>query len=399
MVNIANFKFHPVGQGLFYTGAINKIQFVFDLGSEKISLINKRIDEYFNNRSHIHLLIISHLHFDHVSGLKQLKDRGIKVDKVILPYLYPIERLIIYSSSPDRSWYIDFLENPTEYLSVMAKEIIYIRRDDIDLYSDDIEGFPEKPISPENEENKVHLILSNCDDKTLNQIKKFDSKIFNKKVSIFSDKGFISIGSLWKFKLFNYPLPGYKLELFRRQIKKLLQKDFLEFRSVVSENVREHLVKIYENLSKNLNITSLAIYHGPFNKSACWMSSYNSNLSEIEASHHEMIHSHKNASIGTLLLGDIKVNYVKKSSKLFKHFNSDLENIRLVQLSHHGAENGWHRHLLSQLPNARSYIFSYGIKNKYGHPSWKVLKEILDVGRNIYSVNEKSMFKGWLGFL
>lgn len=98
------FAFHPVGQGLFYTGSIfnGSYNFVYDYGgSINKNDFNKIIDEYTDKigQNDIDFIIISHLHSDYFNGLYELidscKSKGIKIKKLILPYLYGFENVVI----------------------------------------------------------------------------------------------------------------------------------------------------------------------------------------------------------------------------------------------------------------------------------------------------------------
>jgi glyoxylase-like metal-dependent hydrolase (beta-lactamase superfamily II) len=78
----AEFTFHNVGQGLFYTGEISSnksiFRFVYDCGQDNsnknvcsaVDAFHSRVmdGDIGNEKPLINLLIISHFHYDHVSG-------------------------------------------------------------------------------------------------------------------------------------------------------------------------------------------------------------------------------------------------------------------------------------------------------------------------------------------
>jgi glyoxylase-like metal-dependent hydrolase (beta-lactamase superfamily II) len=66
----------------------------------------------------IHLLILSHLHDDHISGLNDLLKRPqISIDLVVLPYIAPIERLIVALTKISLpKWFYDFWADPVQFL-------------------------------------------------------------------------------------------------------------------------------------------------------------------------------------------------------------------------------------------------------------------------------------------
>ena len=68
-----NFKFHPVGFGLFTSGKIENFRFVYDCGTKSTqAFVENAIDSEFQAGDVIDLLVISHFHKDHISGIKKL---------------------------------------------------------------------------------------------------------------------------------------------------------------------------------------------------------------------------------------------------------------------------------------------------------------------------------------
>ena len=162
--------FHPVGQGLFYSGSIDQTDhqrihngywnYVYDCGTEKCNgILEESIFWYANSikKQKLSLLILSHLHWDHVSGLNLLlallKDR---VDTVILPYYFPSERAVIYSrvksmsgfkQSLDTAWYQEFIVDPAGFIMERSRvrQIIYMRAGDSPQAQELPEEGPQHP--------------------------------------------------------------------------------------------------------------------------------------------------------------------------------------------------------------------------------------------------------------
>lgn len=117
-----NFMFHPVGQGLFYTGSIKDqdFNFVYDCGTEnKQEYIKNAIDNYIssfkNSDPEIDFVVISHLHRDHIKGLPYLAKKA-HIKKIFLPYLGKDHNLILL-----------FLQ-----YHILGKEVV--TEDDYELY-------------------------------------------------------------------------------------------------------------------------------------------------------------------------------------------------------------------------------------------------------------------------
>lgn len=125
----AKFRFHPVGQGLFYSGQVNDFDFVYDCGSDSgKQYTDSAIDKYAEaNKSRfekekLDLLTISHLHGDHMNAVKILFSKTNGVNEVVLPYLFPEERLMVAAEYAIENEldnldddYISFLSNPINY--------------------------------------------------------------------------------------------------------------------------------------------------------------------------------------------------------------------------------------------------------------------------------------------
>lgn len=100
---MAIFKFHSVGQGLFYSGQINNFNFIFDIGSLNKGYITREINSYVTHvlggNSDVDYVFLSHLDKDHISGLIYLMtklDKSKHVIKcVVLPYIPGFDSLYL----------------------------------------------------------------------------------------------------------------------------------------------------------------------------------------------------------------------------------------------------------------------------------------------------------------
>lgn len=195
-------KFHPIGQGLFYSSSLYldeniAANIIFDCGSENIELIEKEIESF--NIKDVDILIISHLHFDHISGLDfLLKNKKIKT--VVLPYLIPEERILIQSLNNDSpEWYNDFLSNPYSYLNEKEniEKVLIMNGNDYD--NEYFENFPEEllPLDDNliNENRNIQVRLKDADDQSKQTIGKKENLQFNGKLSLMKDEGYILISN------------------------------------------------------------------------------------------------------------------------------------------------------------------------------------------------------------
>ena len=165
-----NFKFHNVGQGLFYSGEISKFKFIYDIDSKNELLVNAAIDCLLSKvkenmlKENIDMLILSHLHEDHANGLPYLLN-NIKVQTVILPYLPPIGRLITtLQATTGSEEYYQFLANPIKFLFEHGVEqvVLITRGESSEGKNVEVNYWPTSP-SPEFflDESKPELNLEN----------------------------------------------------------------------------------------------------------------------------------------------------------------------------------------------------------------------------------------------
>lgn len=225
-----NFIFHGVGQGLFYTGSIanGNFNFVYDCGSMGVGKIESEVKEYLSGfEKEIDFIVISHLHKDHINGLKTLlKERRVK--KIYLPY---------FNASKYRDAFVCYLiVNKIEPSSIEFRILTRLYNCETNLIEN-------------NHNNEIDEYLY---DLKVEQIDKYDEVI-----------GY-NFG--WVFNLFNSKISDFELDLIQMKIKKLLDGKSLEEYIRDIDGDYTELKKIY----KNLNQSSLLLLHWkrnePFNK-------------------------------------------------------------------------------------------------------------------------------------
>lgn len=423
-------KFHSVGQGLFYSSSLSNgnmtANIVFDCGSDNIDSINGEVEEYVQTVQEIDLLIISHLHYDHVSGLDELL-KNVKVKTVVLPYLFPFERLLLqFVNGTKLQWYIDFLENPYTWLKEKnIEKIIIIKQQDDG--SDPI-VFQDIQVK---DNNQIFVQLGDIDEQIKSEIENTEHINYelNNKVSIYTDNGYIQISNL-VFAFFNYKIKdSAKIKAFISKLKITDNKSALE--ALKNKANRTELEDAYKILSSDLNITSLAVYQGfilPLNQSKdkyiietqdispydllycrdcnCIIDGHFHGYSNkckyrIYVDYYRYMNKlHGNHKmIGTLLLGDIKLDYkASKGKELYTYFKKLLQSVKYIQLSHHGANNGWNDFLINEISPNCLYIASHATKNKYDHPDKSVLIKLAENHRRYISVTENSVYDNNVSF-
>jgi hypothetical protein len=399
------FKFHPVGQGGFYSGHINhplyprtenSFDFVFDCGT--ISLKNRfkdfvdRAKKNFISKNKLDVLFISHLDDDHVNGIKFLIP-NIRCENIYLPYLTPFERLnvLIRHSKSDTDDYDDFTEfiiNPIQYLNSIDGADI----GQINYITGNAEGFPEgsnpePPVNPGDFNGKFSDNLEPDNDDSNEEIRELRSDPRQKVVFKKANRK-LFCGDIWEFYLYHIEAHPVEVGEFIKELNDLYK---IEVSTALGLSDFEEIVKNKENLKilrkkfknhfKSLNKTGLIVQHKPINYVQMFFDKRifaNYPYNYFHPQHYTNSYtverdgqSYRNGI--TLLTGDIDFKDIESSP----YINSHLECIHVFQVSHHGSFNGWSNDLLKYFSSwTTTAVINFGFGNKYGHPRPEVLEDL-----------------------
>jgi len=402
----ATFIYHKAGQGLFYSGTIRvspprgpRFDFVYDCGSENGKIIEKTVSNYksvflHDNNNHIDMLVISHLHKDHVSGLDKLLNDNTRVDYVFLPYLLPAERLILalmYQNMP--AWYYQFIADPVAYLLEhnVGTVVLFVGEG-----GEGEGGIPPENIPPEPPKGKNEKKL----DIKLEEIPKPDRFVdeedgrayisYGDRLLIKTHHGYVIALGLWIFRFFNYKLPVASLSRFKQCVKSILNGISIKD-AIIDETLRNKLSNCYKQIrgKRYVNNTSLLLYHTPlgrYHAKKFWYSDkcFCSFCPYYRWACIEYLR-HRNR-FGQFLTGDIDLNH--DYNQIRNHYRNYLHHTFAVQVPHHGARNDWNSRLIDDVPDLSIWIVSAGSSNRYGHPRPSVIYDILQRGHALYWANE-----------
>lgn len=390
----AKFNFYPVGHGGFYSGRISDADndcftFVYDCGTQrpmkylykeikcfKKGLDNKKLD----------LLMISHFHFDHVSGVKKLLE-NIHCKKLIIPYYNPAERLLLgVTEKAGDEEYFKLLRDPIGYFSNKSfniDEIIVIDS------NKNYQEFEDAKLLPDviNEEYSA------------TQKRKIESEEsigpFDNKVKIVSGYAPWVFYGMWEFVFYYNEMDSKIIAKFIKDVDSLwrLPKNSISdlLNDVGIRKLRKmydnHIVKNFKDVEKNINNTSLVVYHGPFSISHRNNYSCNCNSSSC------VIFAVQQNYCSTLLTGDISLKDKLTVDDILKHLGSKNINVMIFQIPHHGSIENWPFDFPNKFSACCNYVVAHRLKDKY-HPSIEVLDDIMDrLKGNIQLVNEFSAFE------
>ncbi len=410
------FTFHNVGQGLFYSGEIefnNDKQFllVYDCGSKSKNTIKKAINDFSKEtkKREIDMLVISHFHDDHISGLDYLLDE-FNIKTVIIPYFHPLLRLLIAILNQNQeSWYYEFLANPVSYLlSREVKKIIIIVGDFPDENNPNEENLPKPPdnlleILEPGKDYYININLQNINNIISNYEDLRNFEKYNQ-VKIYSHRGYITLLGIWLFKFFNYKTNKQLLNSLRRCLNGNIPNFSLKEIPKIIKNIKKYkkiIKNCYEKVREqyslvNFNNTSLVMMHTPINYNditfcladfppICPLFFIHSNRPKVDyillylcrkffCKRRDII-TRKYICSAQALTGDIDLNYDYGSFK--KHFSYFQEKLLICQIPHHGSYKNWNKDFIEDF-KIPIHVASAGKFNKYGHPSKKVFENIIE---------------------
>jgi hypothetical protein len=399
----ARFTFHNVGQGLFYSGKINNFNFIYDCGSDNKNQIESVVGNYKRNElqgDHIGLLVLSHLHSDHINGLNSLLDDSIRcqtaIDTVMLPYLEPIDRLMVaLESSNPPEWLRDFWAGPIYFLARKGVRRIVLFGQNEPRPPEEDYAFQDYRFDNETDE-KINADKLPNDEQLVHKIQTTESSVVNRMIA---DRKLIAkrhdssvlLNGFWLFRFFNRKVDDAARTSFENCVRGINEKD--NFEEIIHDRRKLGVLRqCYNKLGGDFDDTSLVLYHGPLRGKplqASFASSfpcqylYRSFMTIQSADKLTILHP---AAVDYLLTGDINLNLTWQQMK--DHFGNGLSRLDMALVPHHGSVKNWNQDVIKTTPNHCCWVISVGTNNKYGHPDRGVCSEITNNGNTFRCANE-----------
>jgi len=342
--------FHPIGQGAFYTERHNfngnEFTVVYDCGSTTLKgqKLEKKIKSTFPRNHSIDILFISHFHADHINGIEILA-KHCRIKKVVLPVIDDETKVLLKVTNLLDNNFTDtgIIDNPE------------------DFFGGDIPIIRIEPTE----------INPNTDGISLNDstgISKIVNSSTNTSGTVFSPLA----GVDWLFIPFNYKHDERKKQ-FEDALKIYgLTLADIDTISKIKKN-KDDVVNAYKSVDGDLNKNSMILYSGM--KSDDYVHCFNH-------FHHFYFHRHFHLDLqsGCLYMGDIDLNEPNIVSDINAKLRQLLPFIGTLQVPHHGSVHNFTTTILQ--PNIFCAIFSFGTNNTYGHPSDRVISDV--IANNIY---------------
>lgn len=356
----------PVGQGGLFLGLIKyresnlrskTFAYIYDCGNIQQTYLKKSINNLINilkNTNEIspltHIYIfISHVHDDHISGLKILKQKLEKckfnlhsTPVLVMPYMDAIEKNLIIGLDILYKRYTGILTDPESYFGGYF-DIIYLT-DEQDNSRD---------IAPENKDFSPKSFKCYSIPKTA--INGLGIKVFNHSENF----SFNTLAGLWGLKAF------YKRFNISNELKEEIKE--MGYNSIDSINFDNINNRLKTELKDKLNLSSLCLYSGLLDdrKICGWMHT-----------------------------GDFNFKNKKALENFCKHYVSVLDNIQVLQIPHHGSKKNSSNEIFKIFPNLiNKYVTMQ--ENPNGKQEPKLSPEYTN-DKTIYLATENKRIKKYL---
>ena len=358
----------PVGQGGLFLGLIKyresnlrtkTFAYIYDCGNIQQPYLKKSINNLINilkNTNEIspltHIYIfISHVHNDHISGLKLLKQKlekckfnQLSARVLVMPYMDAVEKNLIIGLDILYKRYTGILTDPESYFGGYF-DIIYLTDE-----QDNSRDIAHEKQDRSSEYFQGYLIPQT----TINSL---GIKVFNHS-EIFT---FNTLAGLWGLKAF------YKRFNISNKLKEEIKE--MGYNSIDSINFDNINNRLKTELKDKLNLSSLCLYSGLLDdrKICGWMHT-----------------------------GDFNFKNQKALENFYKHYVSVLDKVQVLQIPHHGSEKNSSNEIFKIFKHLKfKYITMQ--ENPNGRQEPKLSPEYTN-DKTIYLATENKRIKTFLGF-
>ncbi len=348
--------FHPVGQGAYYSERhiSNNINIVYDCGTEYKNRNNKGIKsvvhQSFSKDEVIDILFISHFDFDHISLIDELMNTVKEVKNVVIP-------LLSFKQ-------VNLLSNL--YEALQAHNLVELVKNPLGFFGNNTRVVVVKSSSEGLNESKEPISLSDLSSNS--------ERLSGTPLSINGIRD-------WVFIPYNYEFLERSKE-FLDKLNKEANKKMIDVKELKTDpkyifkaKKTKELREIYKSISGGINQNSMFLYSGPkSSEHNLYMSYWNRkcchcNIHWCNCCFRQL--HFKSHRVACLYTGDGDLNKVDVDNICGGY----REMIGTIQIPHHGSLPSFNEKVLTD-----EYFLcpiSVGKNNSYGHPSAKVLGQIL----------------------
>lgn len=318
----------------------------------------------------IEMLVISHFHRDHVSGLPKLLNR-IRVKRILLPYVPLWERLVIgfeQNIDPGDPLMLFYL-NPVAYLVQISidggiQEVVFVPPGGAEGPPADESSLPNfsdaetQVVFPTMAADWVDDVLVSSDSRTV--VAKFDVTRS------------VAVGRGWEFVPYNDAVSRSPPADFRKSVE--AARDQLDSAGT-REDALQKLKEIYNFVfpGRAQNRASLLLYGGPLAKTT-YPAGMVAQLG-LGVFEDYMAFSHRG---GVLYTGDADLSKSSELQRLYSYLGTArINKVGVLQVMHHGSRYNSHPGVAESIRPTFS-VFCSDPEGMYGHPDAEVLKQFAE---------------------
>lgn len=410
-MKIENTRFQmPVGQGFFHAGwvgfpeAEESFFYVYDCGAmNKFAFERdreiKKLNALVGDGARLDLLVISHMHADHVNGIEALVTDGkLKVDTIMMPMIEMKERLLSFATtahedpaSAESNFFKDFIVDPVAAVSRFGpRNILLVGRGEGGAPGsgspDDspLDGGPD--LSGEGRGYTWKLVGQGSA-----EVRSLDAD--RPQIVAIPDTSAIKVfeSGNWQDAWLIAPYVDEEItaknDLFLTNLANELHITVAELEGRLSDssfsldlitNHADKLQSAFKSCHGNLNRTSLCLYSGPAASVAVEHG--------CQVQHGPWVSTLGHQRIAWLATGDAKLSKDAKCDALLGHFKDHLDKVSTLTLPHHGAAGDFNQKLLTSTKPSFCPVAADEV-NDWQHPAASVTRAVASEGAMLLVVN------------
>lgn len=375
---------HPVGHGFFHDGAILgrdsvDFRYIYDCGGRTRPALDRWIEIFPGKR--VDALFISHLHYDHVSGLPRLLARQ-SVERAYLPHLSELERILVavrcFALGVLDTEYFRFLRDPEVWLLDHGVGTVFSLRPST-------RPPPDIPAEPPQLADHGGLLVSHFIDGVASNPPAGAHIVEDLTITAQLD------GRLWILRPHVQSASDESLATLRAALGLVSTAKWGSSDWVISQlESRTSLRRLrgaYQRAFVDINVASLMLLVAPVGGARLGRAICVRGKESITC-HPGMVFD--TTRMGWLATGDAKLNTEDAVDELAFALGKYVRSIGTVSLPHHGSRHNFHSSLLSKIGTDGLLTFATAKSRGKKHPSDSVVRRVAELGAAFHVVTEEA---------